>query len=226
MMRYRYFLTVFLLMVSFSLAQRQPENLNAFTHVCLFATVHIDSEHEQGYEEAVLEHMYAVAEKLDLHIRDIDECEALTGDGNADTLKLLLTLQAHKLPEGGYVYAYTLSGLLDSLGRFSRVTIYQLTNFGVTAETERDVVMRSLVCDALSGFATDWQSNSGIASNPVGVTSERREGPTPNGGTYSIAYYRDENGNPTTKGQARIVEIIEYDAKGEAIHSTIGYINP
>jgi hypothetical protein len=62
-------------------------------------------------------------------------------------------------------------------------------------------------------------------NHPQGETSQRTEGPTPNGGAYAIAYFRDENGDPTTKDQAHSVEIVEYNEKGEAIHSTFGYLN-
>ena len=39
---------------------------------------------------------------------------------------------------------------------------------------------------------------------------ERREGPTPNGGAYSIAYYLADGS----------MEIVEFDAKDQAIHRT------
>ena len=41
---------------------------------------------------------------------------------------------------------------------------------------------------------------------------ERREGPTPNGGAYSIAYYHDDGR----------MEIVEFDAADKAIHRTYG----
>ena len=63
-------------------------------------------------------------------------------------------------------------------------------------------------------------------NHPQGETSQRSEGPTPNGGAYAITFFRDENGNPTTKDQAHSAEIIEYNEEGEAIHSTFGYLNP
>jgi hypothetical protein len=47
-------------------------------------------------------------------------------------------------------------------------------------------------------------------------TEERVDGPTPNGGAYSIAYFRDAEGNPCQKAGA--AEIVEFDAKGEAVH--------
>ncbi len=51
-------------------------------------------------------------------------------------------------------------------------------------------------------------------------TSERREGPTPRGGAYSIAYWQDGNGNPTTKDKAKAVEIAEFDLQDQEIART------
>lgn len=51
-------------------------------------------------------------------------------------------------------------------------------------------------------------------------TSERIDEPTPNGGAYSIAYFRDGNGNPTDKENAASVEINEYTADGHCIFTT------
>lgn len=50
--------------------------------------------------------------------------------------------------------------------------------------------------------------------------SERSDGPTPNGGAYAIAYFADARGNPCVKADARSMEIVEYDADGEAVHRT------
>ncbi len=41
--------------------------------------------------------------------------------------------------------------------------------------------------------------------------SERADGPTPNGGAYSVAYFRDASGNPCTKDESYSMEIREYD---------------
>lgn len=53
-------------------------------------------------------------------------------------------------------------------------------------------------------------------------TTERIEGPTPAGGAYAMAHYRDDDGNPAPKGSATHVEIIEYDRHDRAIHRTHG----
>jgi hypothetical protein len=55
-------------------------------------------------------------------------------------------------------------------------------------------------------------------------TRERRDGPTPNGGVYSIAYYMDASGNPVPKSRATQMKIEEYDRKGNSIHRTYGSI--
>lgn len=225
MNHYRYFLPGLFLVVSFAFAQRQADNLGGFTQVCLFLNVLTDGRLDLA-EEAVLTHANSLAAEAGIEVRAAAECQSLTFDTTSDTLKILLTLQTSMLPEGGYAYTYTLLGLLDSLDRFSSASIYRLTDFGITSETEPDIVLRKRVREALSRFTRDWQSNLSEASEPTRETSERREGPTPNGGAYSIAYYRDESGNATMKNQARMVEIVEYNEQGKAIHSTIGYLSP
>ena len=226
MNHYRYLLAGLFLAVSCALAQQQADNLSGFSQVCLFTQVLNDGERDAGREEAVLTHMHGLATELGLPVQQADVCQSLAFDLASDTLKILLTLELHTLPEGGYAYSYTLFGLLDMLEGFSSVSIYQSMDFGISSETEQESILNQLVHNALRSLAADWQSTLSAINRPTGETSQRREGPTPNGGTYSIAYFRDENGNPTTKDQARIVEIIEYNAKGEVIHSTIGYINP
>jgi len=54
--------------------------------------------------------------------------------------------------------------------------------------------------------------------------SERKNGKTPNGGAYSIAYYLDAKGSPVDKKKAKRMRIIEYTKAGKAIHSTYGSI--
>lgn len=50
--------------------------------------------------------------------------------------------------------------------------------------------------------------------------SQRDDGPTPNGGAYSIAYFSDARGNPCAREDAHSMEIVEFDADGEAVHRT------
>ena len=48
----------------------------------------------------------------------------------------------------------------------------------------------------------------------------RMEGPTPKGGVYAIAFFRDNKGSPTSKLKATQIEIVEYDAKGNGFYRT------
>jgi hypothetical protein len=57
------------------------------------------------------------------------------------------------------------------------------------------------------------------------LTEERIDGPTPQGGAYSIAYYRDENGELIDKAVASRVEIVEYDSRGNMIWRTYGTLD-
>lgn len=52
--------------------------------------------------------------------------------------------------------------------------------------------------------------------------SERKDGKTPNGGDYSVAYYLDAKGSPVDKKKAKQMRIIEYTKDGKAIYSTYG----
>ncbi len=56
------------------------------------------------------------------------------------------------------------------------------------------------------------------------MTSEEREGPTPNGGVRSVAHYLDAAGRPAEKGQAVKVRILEFDAGGDIVMTTHGEI--
>lgn len=117
----------------------------------------------------------------------------------------------------------------DGAERITQIQLYYTENgraFTATATTttadfeELETQLRQL----LDGIHIEPQRTS--PDHPQGETSQRTEGPTINGGAYAIAYFRDENGNPTTKDQAHSVEIIEYNKNGKAIYSTFGYINP
>lgn len=52
------------------------------------------------------------------------------------------------------------------------------------------------------------------------ASTEHRPGPTPNGGVRSVAYFQDAAGNPCPKADAVAMEIVEFDADGQAIHRT------
>jgi hypothetical protein len=51
-------------------------------------------------------------------------------------------------------------------------------------------------------------------------TQERIDGPTPNGGVYSIAYFSDDDGDPTSKQKATRMEIVEFDREGNQLFRT------
>ncbi len=51
-------------------------------------------------------------------------------------------------------------------------------------------------------------------------TSERHDGPTPNGGTHSVANWLDAERKPCPKDRAVHAEIIEYDADDEQVART------
>ena len=53
------------------------------------------------------------------------------------------------------------------------------------------------------------------------ATQERKNGKTPNGGDYSIAYYLDAKGNPIDKSKAKQVRIVEYKGK-KIVKTTYG----
>jgi hypothetical protein len=57
-------------------------------------------------------------------------------------------------------------------------------------------------------------------------TEERRDGPTPAGGTSSVIYYRAANGDPAPKSRAVRAEVLEFDAAGVVIARTYGHLSP
>ena len=48
--------------------------------------------------------------------------------------------------------------------------------------------------------------------------SEEIKGKTPNGGVKSIAYYLDDDGNPSPKTKATRVQIVELDKVGNRVN--------
>ena len=54
------------------------------------------------------------------------------------------------------------------------------------------------------------------------VYMERIDEPTPNGGSYSIAYYSDGEGNRKDKKEATHIEIVEFGTDDEQIMRTYG----
>lgn len=51
-------------------------------------------------------------------------------------------------------------------------------------------------------------------------TSERVDGPTPNGGVRSVANFLDAEGRPCPKAEAVGMEIMEYDADDQVVGRT------
>ena len=51
-------------------------------------------------------------------------------------------------------------------------------------------------------------------------TFERIDKPTPNGGSYSIAYFQNNRGKRTTKDKATKIEIVEFDEQDNIINRT------
>ena len=79
--------------------------------------------------------------------------------------------------------------------------------------------------DYKSNDPTDYEEieNKNINTDlKADITSERRDGPTPNGGAYSIVYYLDDGGNPAGKDEASSTEIAEFDSEGNEIFRTYG----
>lgn len=54
------------------------------------------------------------------------------------------------------------------------------------------------------------------------MTTEERQGPTPNGGVRSVIIYSDDKGNLVDRAVATRAEIIEYDAAGRVVMRTYG----
>src|SRR5262249_55568878 len=70
------------------------------------------------------------------------------------------------------------------------------------------------------------QGRRKIGARPVATTKESREGPTPNGGVRSEAYYSNDQGEPVDKSVATCIEIVEYDAEGKVVGRTYGTLTP
>lgn len=51
---------------------------------------------------------------------------------------------------------------------------------------------------------------------------ERHDGPTPNGGAYSIAYFYDKNRTPCEKEKAKYINIVEYSKDGRRLNEVYG----
>lgn len=57
------------------------------------------------------------------------------------------------------------------------------------------------------------------------AVNRRIDGPTPNGGVYSVAYY-SKDGQPAERDVATEVEYCEFDAADNCIFRTYGRLSP
>lgn len=55
--------------------------------------------------------------------------------------------------------------------------------------------------------------------------SKRIDGATPNGGQYSILYFRDNDGRPCVEKKAATVEAVEYTSDGDELFRTHAVVN-
>ena len=55
--------------------------------------------------------------------------------------------------------------------------------------------------------------------------NKRHYGKTPSGGSYSVAYYYNKDGEPCEKEDAKSVNIVEYNDKGEKINETYSFFS-
>lgn len=222
MQRYRWLLVSVGLLIACAAAQGHADNLGGFTRFCLDTQVLVAAENDEDRSTAAHGRLRELAAAAGMKVEDADICRSVGSD--ADTLKLRFVLQLQGVSEGGYAYSYDLSGLLDDFAGFSRVSVYRIAEFGFSSEASLDEVVEDLIDSASSRFLADWRAASGRVPQALEETSERIEGPTPNGGAYAIAYYRGEDGNPTVKAEAHSVEIVEYDKEGNAVHRTYGQL--
>ena len=56
------------------------------------------------------------------------------------------------------------------------------------------------------------------------MTSERRDGPTPAGGAYSVAVWMDERGEVAAKDAATHCVVTEYTAEGKWLAETVAVL--
>lgn len=56
------------------------------------------------------------------------------------------------------------------------------------------------------------------------MTTKRRDGPTPSGGAYSIAFFADDNGNEADESVATQCIFTEYGPQDQFVHESVGPI--
>jgi len=105
---------------------------------------------------------------------------------------------------------------------------FQLTSIFKTKKSNKFILVFLTVLTIILGtagaiFYYQYIQEKNINNQSIdNIISEKRDGPTPNGGDYSIIYYLDKDGNSTTKKKASSIEIIEFDDKGQEIFRTYG----
>ncbi|MBO4849869.1 MAG: hypothetical protein J5529_03085 [Prevotella sp.] len=67
-----------------------------------------------------------------------------------------------------------------------------------------------------------WDDTIKTQKKPDPRFTERREGTTPLGGDYSIAYFYDADHKPCEKAKAKFVNIVIYDKDGRRINEVYG----
>ena len=77
--------------------------------------------------------------------------------------------------------------------------------------------------DLLDEVAGERATEVAVETDPR--FTERGDGPTINGGAYSIAYYYDHEGNPCKKESAARVNIVEYTENGERLNETYALLS-
>lgn len=58
------------------------------------------------------------------------------------------------------------------------------------------------------------------------MSDRRVDGPTPNGGAYSVITFLDRDGAPVAEGKAIKFELVEFDQEGEGFLHTYGTLFP
>ena len=91
----------------------------------------------------------------------------------------------------------------------------KITNFAIVmTESEYDKILDSI--------AGERAESPAVMPDPR--TTETRQGKTPSGGDYSVAYFYDKDGKPCPKAKAKSVNIVEYSQDGERLNEAYGVL--
>ncbi len=108
----------------------------------------------------------------------------------------------------GYVAAKETASIRSSLCEFGYTECYVMRKYKNSLLVQLE-------------YVSEEENKSYHDENPY---MEREDGPTPNGGAYSVAYYYDEEGNPCQKINAKKIHIVEYTKYGERIMESNGFM--